>query len=80
MESEERIREREHKVSLYVIGIIIFIIGVFASAFMYDGGKLTLWEAIYSILTQAAGGCWFGWLIRIECTRAAHDVKRGALF
>lgn len=80
MESEQRIRERERKVSLYVSGILLYIIGVFCVSFLYDGGVMTLLEIVYAILLQAAGGCFFGYLIYVENTRAAHDMKRGALF
>ena len=80
MESEERIRARERKISLYLVGIIVFIIGVFVSSFAYYGGGLTLWESIYSIMLQAACGCFFGYMIKVESTRAAHDVRRGALY
>ena len=80
IESEERIKARERKISLYLIGIIIDIIGVFVAAFAFCGSGVTLWESIYMILIQAAGGCFFGYMIKVESTRAAHDVRRGALW
>lgn len=80
IESEERIKARERKISLYIIGIIVYIIGVLVVAFAYSGEKFALWESIYAIMVQAVGGCFFGYLIKVESTRAAHDVRRGALY
>lgn len=80
IESEERIRARERKISLYIIGIIVYIIGVLVVAFTYSGEKVALWETIYAILVQTIGGLFFGYMIKVESTRAAHDVHRGALY
>ena len=80
IESEERIKARERKISLYLIGIIVYIIGVFVAAFAYSSDTIHLGESIYAIMVQAIGGCFFGYMIKMESTRAAHDVRRGALY